>query len=197
MPIVEVRNLAELDQLKAAASGGGQWGTGGMTTKLAAARIATASGIQVRLADGRDPRVLEELLTGQPHGTCFLPSPAPIPDRKRWLAHALVPEGSLRIDAGAEQALRQQGASLLAVGIKAVEGDFASQAPVRIVDAEGQELARGLCAYASAELRQWLGLGSSEIAALSKGVMPGAVVHRDQLVLTAAPQGRPTIPPTP
>jgi glutamate 5-kinase len=195
-PIDEVRNLAELDELKAAASGGGQWGTGGMTTKLAAARIATASGIQVRLADGRDPLVLQELLAGQPHGTCFLPSPAPIPDRKRWLAHALVPEGNLRIDAGAEQALRQRGASLLAVGIRAVEGEFDRQAPVRILDAEGRELARGLCAYGSAELRDWLGLGSAEIAARNNGVGPGVVVHRDQLVVTAAPQTSPTIPPT-
>ena len=81
-----------------------------MTTKLAAARIATASGIQVCLGNGRNPAVVRELLCGGDHGTRFLPNAEPIPDRKGWLAHALVPEADVLIDAGAEKALIEQGA---------------------------------------------------------------------------------------
>ena len=110
----QLRGLAELEALSGAAKGGGRWGTGGMTTKLAAARIATASGIQVRLADGRDPRVLEQLLAGEAVGTLFRASDTPLSNRKGWLAHALVPKGSITVDAGAERALLRQGASLLA-----------------------------------------------------------------------------------
>ncbi len=170
-PIAEVRDLQELEQLSAVASGGGQWGTGGMTTKLAAARIATSSGIRVRLADGRDPAVLDALLAGEPVGTVFQPSATPLPDRKRWLAHALLPRGAVRLDGGAERALVEQGASLLAVGITAIEGEFAAREPVRLLTADGRELGRGLATLGSSELRN---LASRE------GV---EVVHRDQLVL--------------
>jgi glutamate 5-kinase len=170
-PIEEVRDLAELERLSHVASGGGQWGTGGMTTKLAAARIATSSGIRVRLADGRDPAVLDGLLAGEKLGTVFQPSAAPLPDRKRWLAHALLPKGSLHLDAGAERALRGQGASLLAVGVTAVEGEFEARDAVRLLAADGRELGRGLATLGSAALRPLIGSAGVE------------VVHRDQLAL--------------
>ena len=172
-PIEEVASLAELDNLQSVASGGGQWGTGGMTTKLTAARIATSSGIRVRLADGRDPAVLDALLAGERVGTLFQPSPTPLPDRKGWLAHALLPKGSLQLDAGAERALTQQGASLLAVGVQAVVGDFERREAVRLLASDGRELGRGLASLSSTELRELMG---------SSGV---EVVHRDQLVLTS------------
>jgi glutamate 5-kinase len=142
-----------------------------MTTKLAAARIATSSGIRVRLADGRDPTVLEALLAGEKVGTLFQPSSAPLPDRKRWLAHALLPKGALKLDAGAERALVERGASLLAVGVVAVEGDFGPQEAVRLLAADGRELGRGLSGMGSDELRSLVGQAGVE------------VVHRDQLVL--------------
>jgi glutamate 5-kinase len=170
-PITEVRDLEELERLSAVASGGGQWGTGGMTTKLAAARIATSSGIRVRLADGRDPAVLDALLAGEPVGTVFQPSTTPLPDRKGWLAHALLPKGSLRLDAGAQRALVEQGASLLAVGVTAVEGEFSAREAVRLLAADGRELGRGLATLPSSELRNLIGREGVE------------VVHRDQLVL--------------
>jgi glutamate 5-kinase len=175
-PIPEVNSLAELEALSGVAKGGGRWGTGGMTTKLSAARIATASGIQVRLADGRDPAVLQALLAGEPRGTLFRPSTTPLSDRKGWLAHALLPKGSITVDAGAERALLQQGASLLAVGVRAVEGDFGRRDAVRLLSLDGRELARGLSAMDSTELQACKG-------------QRGLVVHRDQLVLTpgAAP----------
>ena len=169
-PIPVVNSLAELEALSGAAKGGGRWGTGGMTTKLAAARIATASGIQVRLADGRDPQVLEQLLAGEAVGTLFRASETPLSNRKGWLAHALVPKGSITVDAGAEQALLRQGASLLAAGVHALEGEFARHDPVRVLSLDGRELARGLSAMDSGELQQCKG-------------QRGLVVHRDQLVL--------------
>jgi glutamate 5-kinase len=169
-PIPVVNSLEELEALSGAAKGGGRWGTGGMTTKLAAARIATASGIQVRLADGRDPQVLEQLLAGEAVGTLFRASDTPLSNRKGWLAHALVPKGSITVDAGAEQALLRQGASLLAAGVHALEGEFARHDPVRVLSLDGRELARGLSAMDSGELQQCKG-------------QRGLVVHRDQLVL--------------
>jgi glutamate 5-kinase len=173
-PIEEVGSLAELDSLQSVASGGGQWGTGGMTTKLTAARIATSSGIRVRLADGRDPAVLDDLLAGERVGTVFQPSPTPLPDRKGWLAHALLPKGSLLLDAGAERALMRQGASLLAVGVRAVEGDFGRREAVRLLASDGRELGRGLATLSSRELRELMGQAGVE------------VVHRDQLVITGS-----------
>ncbi|MFM1799816.1 MAG: hypothetical protein RLZZ117_2094 [Cyanobacteriota bacterium] len=182
VPIAEVRDPSDLERLREAAGGGGQWGTGGMTTKLTAARIATTSGIRVRLADGRDPAVLEALLAGAPVGTVFQPSTSPLPDRKGWLAHTLIPSGTLVVDAGAENALRHQGASLLAVGITAVEGDFDRLAPVRLTGIDGREIGRGLCRLSSEEVRAILGLGREEIRERLGGD-GGTVVHRDHLVL--------------
>lgn len=181
-PIAEVRDLAELERLRGVATGGGQWGTGGMTTKLTAARIATSSGIRVRLADGRDPAVLEALLAGETLGTVFQPSPTPLTDRKGWLAHALLPKGSLRIDQGAERALVERGASLLAVGIQAVEGLFERGEAVRVLGSDGRELARGLSSFNSEELSSIIGLGTGEIRR-RLGDVGDAVIHRDQLVL--------------
>ncbi|MBW4529330.1 MAG: glutamate 5-kinase [Aphanothece saxicola GSE-SYN-MK-01-06B] len=185
-PIEEVRDLAELERLSHVAEGGGQWGTGGMTTKLAAARIATSSGIRVRLADGRDPAVLDALFAGEKVGTVFQPSTTPLADRKSWLAHALLVKGSVRVDAGAERALLQQGASLLAVGIRAVEGHFSRRDAVRVLASDGRELGRGLSTLSSEELRRIMGLSSDEVRR-QLGPVGDAVVHRDQLVLTCLP----------
>ena len=182
-PIEDVWNLADLERYGQGAGGGGRWGTGGMGTKITAARIATTSGIGVRLADGRDPAVLEALLSGQRIGTTFHPSSTPLPDRKGWLAHAVLPRGSLRIDGGAEQALLHRGASLLAVGIQAVEGSFGRHEPVRVLANDGRELARGLSGLSSAEIEAILGLSSEEMRE-RLGPVGDAVIHRDQLVLT-------------
>ncbi len=187
-PINEVGSLAELERLSQGASGGGQWGTGGMTTKLAAARIATSSGIRVHLADGRDPAVLDALVAGERVGTLFQPAATPLPDRKRWLAHALLPQGSVRLDVGAEQALISQGASLLAVGVLAVEGDFLPREAVRLLSNDGRELGRGLATRGSTELRQLIGQAGVE------------VVHRDHMALVgeaaAGHRDRSTIRPS-
>ena len=175
-PIADVHHPRELEALEAGAGDGGRWGTGGMTTKLAAARIATASGVTMQLDDGRDPRRLDALLAGGRGGTVFHPHPAPLGNRRSWLAHVLEPEGTLYLDAGACAAIKHQGASLLMVGITAVDGDFAANQAVRLVDPHGDELGRGLCAMASDQLREAL---MDPEPPLSSPVL----VHRDVLVL--------------
>ena len=188
-PISDVHHPDELAELEEGAGDGGRWGTGGMTTKLAAARIATASGITVHLADGRQPGVLEELLDGGRSGTVFHPHPEPLGSRKSWLAHALEPMGNLRLDAGACQALRDRGASLLLVGVQAIEGSFGSNQPVTLMDPDGQELARGLSSMSSDDLDRALAAAADQ-SAENKTNSP-VVVHRDVLVMTATPTIRP------
>ena len=178
-PISDVYHPHELTALEVAAGEGGPWGTGGMSTKLAAARIATASGITVLLADGRDPQVLDGLLQGRRSGTVFHPHPQPLGNRKSWLAHALKPLGTLQLDEGACDALQHRGASLLLVGVKEVEGNFEANQPVRLINPEGNELARGLCSLSSKELREAIE------TQMSTNRSP-VVVHRDVLVLRNA-----------
>lgn len=175
-PISDVRHPRELDSLEQGAGDGGRWGTGGMTTKLAAARIATASGITVQLADGRDPARLEALLQGERGGTVFHPHPEPLGNRRSWLAHVLRPEGELQLDAGACDALKHRGASLLLVGVTAVRGEFAANQPVQLLDPDGEDLGRGLCSMDSDQLR-------AAMNDPSPGESSPVVVHRDGLVL--------------
>ncbi|HGY5552963.1 MAG: glutamate 5-kinase [Prochlorococcus sp.] len=175
-PISDIYHPREITALEDAAGEGGRWGTGGMSTKLAAARIATASGITVHLADGRKPQVLDGLLKGVRSGTVFHPHPQPLGNRKSWLAHALKPLGTLQLDQGACDALEHRGASLLLVGIRAVEGSFEANQAVRLVNHEGNELARGLSSFSSKEL-----IDAIETP-ISSNRSP-VVVHRDVLVL--------------
>lgn len=176
-PIADVRDPHELRALQAAAGEGGRWGTGGMTTKLAAARIATASGITVHLADGRDPQRLRALLQGERGGTVFHPSPQPLGNRRSWLAHVLQPQGELHLDPGACRALRHRGASLLMVGITAVGGAFEANQPVKLLDPDGVELGRGLCSMDSSSLLEALQQSRANSGS-------PVVVHRDLLVLS-------------
>ena len=183
-PIHAVLNRSELQALLPAAESGGRWGTGGMTTKLAAARIATANGITVDLADGRQIDVLEDLLQGASGGTRFHSDALPIPIRKRWLAHGVLPQGSLYLDAGAVHAIEQQGASLLAAGITDVNGRFGAQEVVRLCDPGQQEIGRGISRYGSDVVARIRGLSRSDVQTLLGESNNGCVVHRDCLVLT-------------
>ncbi len=179
-PITDVaysNNLSEIDT-QSLNGKGGEWGTGGITTKLTAARIATESGITVHLADGRNPEALSELLNGSRGGTVFHPSPKPIGNKKSWLAHALKPLGDLHIDEGACHAIKEKGASLLLVGIKKVSGEFAANQPVRIIDLEGKEIGRGLSSLSSIEL---LNTGNS----IGLPTRSTVVMHRDVMVITS------------
>ncbi len=188
-PIARV-SPADLDhlQIKAGASSS-QWGTGGMATKLAAARIATRAGTQVAIAPGRDPTTVARILAGEPLGTLFEPRPRAETARKRWIAHSLVAAGQLTLDPGAVQAIQQGGKSLLAAGIAAVDGEFAAMAAVRLCDRQGREIARGLTNYSSHEIRQIQGAHSERIPDILGYAGAETVVHRDNLVLAAATDG--------
>lgn len=143
---------------------------GGMITKLQAARIATRSGIPVVIANGRHPDTLARLLAGDDLGTLFVPSPARLRSRKRWIAFFHHPRGSLYVDDGARAALRDNGRSLLSPGVKRSEGAFRSGDVVRICDLDGTEFARGIVACDAADLS--LRLASRE-----------ELIHRDNLVI--------------
>jgi glutamate 5-kinase len=165
---------------------GSQWGTGGMVTKIAAARIATAAGVRTVITEGRFPHNIEKILHGEPLGTQFEPQPQPSRARKRWIAHGLIPVGQLCLDQGAVEAICQGGKSLLAAGITAVEGEFDTQEAVQLCDRNGVEIARGLVNYSSAELRQIRGRQSHEIPGILGYAGAETVVHRDNLVLMQA-----------
>jgi len=175
-PIIDVHNTKELISSTASASSNSNWGTGGVITKLSAARIATECGIKVHLADGRDPYVLEQILNGDRGGTVFHPQSKRVKSRKSWLAHALHPQGSLYIDLGATNAIKNKGASLLLVGIIKIEGSFQSNQPVKIFDSEGTEFARGISSLSSEYIFNILETDSS----FQKSPI---VIHRDVLVL--------------
>jgi glutamate 5-kinase len=180
--VTRIEELAEL-QVQTGASGS-QWGTGGMVTKIAAARIATGAGVRTVITEGRHPETIEKILQGEPLGTQFEPQPRSDNARKRWIAHSLVPAGKLYLDKGAVAAVVQAGKSLLAAGITNIEGDFRSSEAVQLCDMSGSEIARGLVNYSSTELQQIRGRKSEEIPTILGYAGAETVVHRDNLVLS-------------
>lgn len=186
-PIHRVTNMAELAALQVQfGDRGSAWGTGGMATKIAAAAIATDSGVRTVITEGRSPQNILKILAGEELGTHFDPQPKAINARKRWIAHVLVPVGQLYLDPGAVEAICQQGKSLLAAGITHVEGDFDGQDAVQLCDPEGIEIARGLVNYNSRELQQIQGRQSQEIAEILGYSGAETIIHRDNLVLIDA-----------
>lgn len=183
-----IDRVENIDQLQAdVASAGSQWGTGGMVTKIAAARIATAAGVRTVIANGRNAPNILEVLNGQGVGTIFEPQPRPFNARQRWLAHGVVPTGLLYLDDGAVRAVRDSGKSLLPAGILKVEGDFDPQDAVQLCDRQGQEIARGLVNYSSQELQQIRGQNTAAIPVILGHPAPETIVHRDNLVLRQPP----------
>ena len=178
---------AEMEAMAGAANGDAGVGTGGMATKLAAARIAQGAGCATVIALGRPAEnhgPLEALEAGARH-TLFEPHATPAAAYKQWIAGALAPQGALVIDAGAAAALKA-GKSLLPAGVRAVEGDFDKGDTVRILGPGGVEAARGLAGYEAREARAIQGLRSDAIeAALGYPGRP-TMVHRNDLVLTGA-----------
>ena len=186
-PIVEVERLADLKAMNVTVGGqGSAWGTGGMVTKLDAARIATAAGVRMVITDGQRPSNITQALAGQQVGTQFVPQPRPANARKRWIAHGLVPAGTLVLDAGAARAIATQGKSLLPAGITQIQGDFPSQSAVIVCGPDQQELARGIVNYSAAELQQIQGQQTQAIASILGYAGADTVIHRDNLVLSSA-----------
>ncbi len=183
-PIAVIEKMEDLVTLQVQAGDrGSRWGTGGMATKISAAAIATGAGVRTVIMRGQNPAAISQILAGELIGTQFVPHPEPINARKHWIAHTLVPAGALSIDAGAVRAIIDQGKSLLAAGILQVKGEFEGQDPVRLCDGAGQEIARGLVNYSSAELEQIRGRRSAEIPALLGYAGAETVIHRDNLVV--------------
>ncbi|MBE9604257.1 glutamate 5-kinase [Acetobacteraceae bacterium H6797] len=157
------------------------YSSGGMRTKLIAARIATGAGCAMAIALGERQNPLKALLDGA-RCTWFLPEGEGRSARKRWIAGSLAPLGVLRVDAGAARALGR-GSSLLPAGVRAVEGDFGRGDPVSVRDESGLELARGLSAYDSEAARLIAGHGSAEIETILGWRGRDEIIHRDDLVL--------------
>ena len=178
-PIFEVYNCEGIKEIKDKNNNNinQEWGTGGITTKLLAAEIATKGGIEVQLADGRDENNLQNIFEEKKVGTIFYPVDKPIGNKKSWLAHAIHTVGEIILDDGACLALLNKGASLLLVGITDVKGDFASNQPVRILNKEKKEIAKGITSLSSDYLK-------SNLKKNSNGSQSKVVVHRDVLALT-------------
>ena len=180
------RYIEEVTELKRelwdmAGGPGSSHGSGGMKTKIDAARIAVGAGCRMAIASGRSKRPIS-VLRGGGKATWFLPSATPGAARKQWIGGTLSPKGSVRIDPGAERALAS-GRSLLPAGVIAVEGQFERGDAVRVVASDGRELARGLIAYAADESRLIAGKQSQGIADVLGYRGRDEIIHRDDLVL--------------
>ncbi len=177
-------SLVSEPSLEAMAEGGaGSLGRGGMATKVRAARLAARSGASTLIASGREPGVLEVLRRGDEIGTLLKAGEALVTARKQWLAGHLQMRGQLVLDAGAIRVLQKSGRSLLAVGVTAVEGEFARGDMVACVDSGGREVARGLVNYPAFDVRKIMGHPSDRIETLLGYVDEAELIHRDNLVL--------------
>jgi len=158
-------------------------GTGGMITKIEAAKLATASGVTVVIADGKEPGVILRLAAGEAVGTRFLPTSSKLESRKRWMLSGLSTKGKLAVDSGAALALKKQKRSLLAAGIKQVDGEFQRGDIVNIYDPQGYRLGCGITNYSSADIGIIKGVHSRKIATLLGYDYGSEVVHRNNLVV--------------
>ncbi|MDO8915680.1 MAG: glutamate 5-kinase [Coriobacteriia bacterium] len=172
------------DEMLAAAGGAGtEGGSGGMVTKLEAARILMKAGVPMVVCDGARTNVLVDAFHGEPVGTYFAGGEGEVEARKLWIAFARHPKGSVVVDSGATDALCLRGKSLLPAGVVRVEGVWLIGDPIAIVDANGRQLARGLADISSIDLDRIKGLKSSDIGSVAPGLVGLEVVHRDRLVI--------------
>lgn len=168
---------------KLARGSSSQVGTGGMVTKLQAAKKVAFLGASTIIVNGRTERVIERALSGENIGTFFLPHPDRLNSRKHWIAYALKPQGEIIVDDGALEALLKKGKSLLPTGIVEVNGTFPYGASVSCMDRAGKEFGRGLVNYNAKELRMIKGHRTWEIEVILGYKYSDEVIHRDDLVL--------------
>jgi glutamate 5-kinase len=176
----EVVSVDDLGHVRIGGTGGAGVGTGGMQTKVEAARIATGAGIPVVLTSADRAGAA---LAGERVGTLFHPTGRRRPTRLLWLAHATEPKGTLVLDAGAVRAVVERRASLLPAGITAVEGRFVAGDPVDLADPQGTAVARGLVSFDSDELPALLGRSTHDLKDTLGAGYEREVVHRDALVV--------------
>jgi glutamate 5-kinase len=172
--------------LEAMCDGKTSVGSGGMYSKLRAARRAAQLGVATLIVSGKAEIPLDRIFGGEELGTLVLPCKRTVSHRKFWLAYHDNPAGSIIVDAGAAKALRHKGKSLLPAGIRAVEGRFARGALVRILDDAGVTVGVGLSNYAAVELRRIMGRKSGELADVLGQAPFAEAIHRDNLLLDAA-----------
>jgi glutamate 5-kinase len=174
------------DEIEAMAGGeGSALGTGGMATKVKAARRACLNGVGTLIVNGREPRILERAFAGEELGTYFLPARDRMAAKKHWIAFTKKPRGKIFVDEGARRALVEGGKSLLPSGIKGVEGRFERGDSVRLCDLDGVEFAKGVIGYNLMELLRIMGKKTSEIEATLGYKYGDEVIHRDNLVISA------------
>jgi glutamate 5-kinase len=161
----------------------GEWGLGGMRSKILAARKVTAGGIPVIVTSGRRAGVLPEIIKGRPLGTLFLPQKQILSRKKHWIAFTLKPNGDIMIDEGAKKAVLDKGKSLLPSGVMEVRGRFGIGACVRLMDQKGQVIGKGLVNYSSSDIIKIRGLNTSQIEKKLDFKHSDEVIHRDNMVI--------------
>lgn len=183
-PDAAVISAAEVDdpRLDDMVGEGGQFGRGGMVTKLNAARLAARSGAVTVIANGRVPKIIPKVAAGEPLGTLLSTRRRPQSARKQWLASLLHTQGRLILDAGAAAVVAAGDKSLLPIGVVAVEGDFVRGDLVACVDSEGRQIARGLVNYNANEALKLQGKPSREIPIILGYGGDAEIIHRDNMV---------------
>ena len=184
-PLVTTVPFIDAAVLAHAGAGRSSLGSGGMRSKLRAARLATVAGESVIMANGARDGILDAIFRAEPVGTLFLPQRNTMPAWKRWLGFAATPKGRLVVDAGARAAVERDGRSLLPIGVVQVAGTFGKGDVVSLCGPDGSEFARGLTNYAAPAAERLCGLRSEQLREALGGDAPYAeVVHRDNLVVT-------------
>jgi len=178
-----IQKIEELSASKGVCKTGYFFGTGGLKTKLEAAKICCLSGLEVVIANGFKEEVLLKACSGEPVGTRFLPLTKGITLRKRWIAFGKKVKGKLVIDNGAVEAIKEKNKSLLPSGVKRVEGDFEEGDVVSICDITGKEVARGITNFSSEVIQKIKGKKTKEILGLFRDLKHEEVVHKDNLVV--------------
>ena len=182
--IATVRQITH-DTEKYAGDIAGALGTGGMISKIQAARKVNSAGVPMVIARGDKTNILLKLFSGQRHGTFFIPQKQRLTSRKCWIAYSLKPEGFLKIDDGAVKAILKNGKSLLPSGIVAVKNKFGVGAAVEFQNQRDHSLGIGLVNYSSAEINKIKGLKSNRIMQVLGHKSYDEVIHRDNLAITA------------
>ena len=182
--LINVVEKINSDVLRYAGSDPGTMGTGGMASKIKAARKVTLRGIPAVIANGRRKGVLENIFKGEEVGTLFMPQAITFCGRKHWIAFSKAPKGRLIIDRGAADALKKKGKSLLPSGIREVIGNFIRGDSVILLDNDNREIAVGMTNYSSDEIKKIKGLKSSEIEGMLGHKDHDEVIHRDNLAVT-------------
>ncbi len=180
--ILEVAEITPAIE-RMAGGAGSSFGTGGMATKIEAAKIAVNAGATFVIAPSARDDVISAVLAGEPVGTVFPAKESHLKVRKSWLAFGKRIAGDIIVDEGCERAMRTQGSSLLAAGVVSVEGGFAAGTTVRVLSAREQEIARGIVNYSAAQIAKIAGRKSCDFAGLIEGEIHEEVIHRDNMVL--------------